>query len=251
MKPDSLPLRKPLRMPMFFIIDGNLKAKVLDALGRIANDLIKKEIVLGDIWDNEDKKDYLDLLDAEGVLPKATDSLTTNKNLKNLKPVTKPSPGKDDKPEKSTKPKVRKTLIRAEDGNGLVSQGHTKRAMDIWNELQFHLKFGDQDNAISVLFRVLLEFAVDNYIDRTKVSTIKNGDNLAKRFRKVLDHMLASGAIDGKYHEGLTKFQHTEHMLSANTMNKYVHHKSFFPSDIHLKSMWDTLCDYIVICLKE
>jgi len=39
-------------------------------------------------------------------------------------------------------------------------------------------------------------------------------------------------------------------MLSANTMNKYLHHKNFFPSDHHLKSMWDALSDYIVICLK-
>jgi len=224
--------------------------KVFNALSRIANDLITKSIVLGDIWSNQDKKRYLDRLETEGVLPTATDALTTNKKLKTLKPINKNSDKKTGRDEK-LKPKARKTLIRPEDGNGLVSQGHTKRAMDIWNELQFHLKFEEHNNAISVLFRVLLEFSIENYIDRIETPKIKDKDNLAQKFRKVLDHMLETGAIEKKYYEGLTKFQQTEHLISANTMNKYVHHKSFFPSDIHLKSMWDTLSHYIEICLSK
>lgn len=181
------------------------------------------------------------------MLPTATDSLTSNKNFKTLMPVTKAGGGKGGK---KTKPKVRKTLIRSEDGNGLAAQSHTNRAMDIWNELQFHLKFGNHDNAIAVLFRVLLEFAVENYIDRNKLMNVHPGDNLAKKFLKVLAHMLAANEIDKKYYEALKKFPNTEQLLSANTLNKYVHHKSFFPSDIHLKSMWDTLSIYVVICLK-
>lgn len=226
------------------------ESKVLDALGRIVDDLIKKEIVLDDIWSNQDKKVYLDLLETEDVLPTAIDSLTTNKNFKTLKSVGDGGGGKVGKGGKTAAPRVRKTLIRPEDGDGLVSQAHTKRAMDIWNELQFHLKFGNHDNAISVLFRVLLEFAVENYIDRKNLTNVHTSDNLAKKFLKVLYHMLAVGDIDKKYQESLKKFQQTEQLISANTMNKYVHHKNFFPSDIHLKSMWDTFSDYIVICLK-
>ena len=30
----------------------------------------------------------------------------------------------------------------------------------------------------------------------------------------------------------------------------YVHHKNFFPSDHHLRSMWDTLAGFVVTCLK-
>lgn len=111
------------------------ESKVLDALGRIASDLAKKIIVLDDIWSNQDKKEYLDLLETEGVLPTATDSLTTNKNFKTLKPVGKTG-GEGAGKSAKTAPKTRKTLIRPEDGNELVSQAHTKRAMDIWNELQ-------------------------------------------------------------------------------------------------------------------
>ena len=221
------------------------EAKVLNALSRIANDLIEKNIVLEDIWSNEGKKKYLDKLEKAGLLPTAKDSLTINKNFKTFKPVkSKKSAGP------SKKPIPRKTLIRSDIDYGVIAQVHTQRAMDIWNELQHHLKFGEHDNAIAVLFRVILEFAVENYITQKSVASVHSNDNLGKKFRKVLDHMFANKIVEYKYHESLKKFENTEPLLSANTMNKYVHHKNFFPSDHHLKSMWDTLSDFVVICLK-
>lgn len=41
---------------------------VLTALGRIADDLAERRIVLGDIWDVDGKREYLNELEAEGVL---------------------------------------------------------------------------------------------------------------------------------------------------------------------------------------
>ena len=225
------------------------EVKVMTALARIVEDMISKTIALDDIWSNKNKKEYIDLLETEGVLPDATDSLTTNKNFKSLKPM-KPKATKLPTPGLPTKPKARNTLIRSDIDYGVLPQVHTQRAVDVWNELLHRLKFGSHDNAIAVLFRVLLEFSVENYIDRQSISGVHNNDKLAKKFRKALDHMLTANVIDMKYHEGLKKFENTEPMLSANTMNKYVHHKNFFPSDHHLKSMWDTLSDFIVICLK-
>jgi len=223
--------------------------KVMAALSRIVKDLIDKKIVLEDIWSNKGKKEYLDLLETEDILPTAEDSLTKNKNFKTLKPIAKSTEGI--LPNNTfNKPKTRKTLIRLEDGDGLVSLSHTKRAIDIWNELKFHLKFGEHDNAIAVLFRVLLELAVGNYIDRQSVTTVNLGDKLAKKFMKALNHMHSADTIDKKYHDDLKKFENAEPILSANTLNGYVHHKNFYPSDHHLKSMWDTLSDFIVICLK-
>ena len=226
------------------------ETKVMHALQRIVNDLVSKEITLDDIWSNQDKKEYLDILETEGVLPTATDSLTIKKSLKTLKPVT-PKPSSSPPTSSPTpQPKKRKTLIRNDIDYGVLPQAHTQRAMDVWTELQHNLDFSKHSNAISVLFRVLLEFSVENYIAQNPVSNVHAGDKLAKKFSKVLDHMLGAGVIDKKYHEGLKKFEQTEAVLSANTMNKYVHHKNFFPSDHHLQSMWDTLSDFIVICLK-
>ncbi|MEG3618172.1 hypothetical protein V5T82_06880 [Magnetovibrio sp. PR-2] len=223
------------------------ETKVMTSLTRVVHDMISKEIVLDNIWDNKGKKEYLDLLETEDVLPQATDSLTTNKNFKNLKP-TKPKTPKS--PTSSPKPPKQTTLIPHDIDYGVYPQAHTQRAMDVWGELQHHLRFEEHDNAIAVLFRVLLEFAIDNYIDRKQLTNIHPNDKLANRFKKIADHMRGENLVDFKYWEGLKKFENTEPILSANTMNKYVHSKDFFPSDHHLKSMWKILSSFIVICLK-
>jgi len=224
--------------------------KSLAALVRVVDDLASGKLNLNHLLVNDEKRKYLNALEKEGVLPTAHDELENTIDFKTGKIIPTPDDKPSPTPPPGPKPKERKSLIRSEDGASLTSQAHTKRAMDIWGELQHHLEFGKHDNAIAVLFRVLLEFAVENYIARQSVSGVHNNDKLAMKFRKALDHMLAAKAIDKKYHEGLKKFENTEPMLSANTMNKYVHHKNFFPSDHHLKSMWDTLSDFIVICLK-
>ncbi|WP_299618013.1 hypothetical protein [Pelagibius sp.] len=222
--------------------------KVTAALARIANDLVLKRVVLEDIWNNKGKRAYLDKLEKDGVLPTAVDALPQNKDFKKTKPIPKP-PEKDTPAPSVPAPEARTTLIRNID-YGLVPQAHTQRATDIWKELQFRLKFGDHDNAIAVLFRVLLEFSVENYISRRKLTTVHVNDKLSKKFHKVLDDMLIANTLEKKYLNGLKKFEQTEPLVSANTLNAYVHHKDFFPSDHHLKSMWDTLSGFIVACIK-
>lgn len=141
-------------------------------------------------------------------------------------------------------------MIRQDIDYGLLPQVHTQRALDIWVELQHKLVFGKHDNAIAVLLRVLLEFSIENYIDRKSVPKALKGDKLALKFRKSLDHMLLDDLIDKPYHAILKKFQKNEVIFSTDTMHKYVHHQNFFPSDHHLKAMWDTLSEFIVIGLK-
>jgi len=231
--------------------------KVLETLSRVAQDLIGKVITLDDIWDNDAKKKYLNTLGKESVLPTDDEVLAEPINFKTMKPIKlaggggKPGPKPPSGPKPGPKPKQRKHLIRPEIDYGVLPQVHTQRAMDVWGELQHHLEFGKHDNAISVLFRVLLEFSIENYNERQSVPNIHAGDKLANKFRKALDHMLAQKVIDKKHHEALVKFEKTEAVLSTNTMHKYVHSSKFFPSDTHLKSMWDTLSGFIVICLAK
>ena len=229
---------------------------VMETLNRIAQDLIGKVITLDDIWDNDAKKKYLNTLGKETVLPTDDDVLATPVNFKTMKPIKvagggKPGPKPKPDGKLGPKPKQRKHLIRPEIDYGVLPQVHTQRAMDVWGELQHHLEFGKHDNAISVLFRVLLEFSIENYNERQSVPNINTGDKLANKFRKAADHMLAEKLIDKKYHGIVVKFEKTEAVLSTNTMHKYVHSANFFPSDTHLKSMWDTLSEFIVICLGK
>ena len=69
-------------------------------------------------------------------------------------------------------------------------------------------------------------------------------------FKKVLNDMLSAGLIDKKYQDSLKKFEHNEPLVSSSTFNAYVHSADFFPSDHHLKGMWDTLERFVVICMK-
>lgn len=220
--------------------------KVLDALTRIATDLIDKEVTLDDLWDNVSKRTYLDRLDRNGHLPTVADLL-----IEKVPPETdrKPKPpSKEPQQNKSIPMEKRRTLIRDID-HGLVLTQANRRALDIFDELQHRLRFEHHDNAIAVLFRVLLEISIDLYIGEHSVSGVHGNDKLALKFSKALDHMNATGLLDKKQRDSLKKFERSEALFSTNTMHSYVHSTDFFPSGHHLKTMWDNLEHFVVLAL--
>lgn len=214
----------------------------LSALARVAGDLASKRLVLGDIWDVDGKRKYLDELEREGVLPSVQHALSGRSNRTAVAKVQKARPAVARKPSKRT------TLIPKSD-YGLVWSGRLQRHRQIWDELQFHLLLTEHPNAISVLFRVLLELAVENYIVQAGV-TVSEGDKLAARLVKVGKHLSSAGKINNKQIGVLTKFQHSEQLVSADTLNRYVHSPNFAPSPEHLASMWDSLGETICLCLR-
>ena len=219
-------------------------AKSLNALARIATDLTNRDLVLGDIWDVDGKQHYLDKLAGEGVLPAASDSL---KKSDEAKPKPK-AEAERTKPTARATPTVRSTLIPQKDF-GFTWPGRLQRHHQIWEELQFHLDLRKNPNAISVLLRVLLELALENYIKEASVSVHEN-DKLATRLEKVGLHLQAAGKIDAKQLDVIKKFKQGDKLVSADTLNKYVHSPNFAPSPEHLMSMWDSLADVVVLCLK-
>jgi hypothetical protein len=102
---------------------------------------------------NEEKRKYLDKLERQGVLPTIADTLSEKVDFKtgdtsNTTPLSNKG--------RTEQKYVRHHLIRREDVLEISSTGTRHRASDIWNELKFELKFGPHNNAIAVLFRVLL-----------------------------------------------------------------------------------------------
>ncbi len=219
-------------------------AKSLNALARIATDLANRDLVLGDIWDMDGKQHYFDKLAGEGVLPVARDSLKKGDETKS-KPKTEVE---RTKPTAKTTPTVRSTLIPQKDF-GFIWPGRLQRHHQIWEELQFHLDLRKHANAVSVLLRVLLELALENYIKEARVSVHEN-DKLATRLEKAGLHLHAAGEIDAKQMDVIRKFKQGDKLVSADTLNKYVHSPNFAPSPEHLMSMWDSLADIVVLCLK-
>jgi hypothetical protein len=221
---------------------------VLAALQRIASDLASQVIVLGDIWDVDGKRHYLDKLDKEGVLPTAAHVLSKTKPTPPGKPGS-PSPAPPPKPSPAPKPSSRTTLI-PQTVFAISWPGRLQRHRAIWEELQFHLKLAEHPNAISVLLRVLFELSVENYISQINLNTVTDKDTLVRRAVKVAEDLHANGKIDKKYLDACKKLQQNEDIISMDTMNKWVHSPKFNPSPDHLKSVWDTLSEFIVLCLN-
>lgn len=212
----------------------------LTAMARVARDLANRDLVLGDIWDVDGKRSYLDGLEREGVLPRAENALSKPKGAP---ASTQPKP----RPTAKATPTFRSRLIPQKDF-GLTWPGRLQRHHQIWEELQFHLELARHPNAVSVLFRVLLELAVENYIAQAKL-VVQPGDKLAARLVKVGKDLEAKGKLDQKQVGVLSKFGQGDKLVSADTLNRYVHSPNFAPSPEHLASMWDSLADVIVLCL--
>ena len=219
---------------------------VLRALRRITEDLASGDITLNDVWDVDGKRAYLDGLETEGALPNAANALQSKeRHMPGTATVSAPAPAR-----RVQRPSKRTTLIP----NMLYSiawSGRLQRHHAIWEELQFHLNLSDHPNAISVLFRVLLELSIENYIQQTKLTTVNAGDKLARRVLRVAEDLHRSGKIDQKYFELLEKFPQKDALLSADTLNRYVHSPNFAPSSDHLTALWDWMADFIVHCLNS
>lgn len=216
--------------------------ETLRALQRVTSDLASRVITLDDVWDTESKLEYIDKLDGEGVLPGVSPKARVEAPEV---PSTTPAPARA----RPAKPPPWPHLMPNVD-YGVTWSSHLHRQREIWEELQFKLELGVHPNAISVLLRVLLELSVDNYIRRTNLSTIHESDKLSKKLSKVADDLFLNRKIDRKYVGSLNKLQQGDAIISVDTLNRYVHSPNFSVSPEHLKMIWATLADFIVLCLE-
>ncbi|MBA9030398.1 hypothetical protein [Rhizobium leguminosarum] len=222
---------------------------VLKALLRVAEDLTSKKVVLGDIWDVAGKRQYLDQLETEGALPTAQHipaakptSMPSTKKLSAVSPPPKPTP--------PPKPDLRTTLIPDYLPYAVTWSGEQQRLKAIWEELQFRLKLSEHPNAVAVMFRVLVELALDNYVSKTGLQTVHNNDSLSNRAGKVATDLFAKKKIDKKYYDECKRLQNGDQLFSVATMNRWVHSSTFNPSPQHLTSMWDSISDMVVLCIN-
>lgn len=222
------------------------EAETLAALRRVASDLAHRVITLDDIWDTESKLAYIDALEAEGVLPKVV-------HKPQSKPGAGPAPAPTPAPPRPNpappRPQVWPHLI-PNVHYGVTWPAHLQRHRAIWEELQYKLDLGETPNAVSVLLRVLLELAIDNYLKRRQPAGVQETEKLAVKAGKVAADLHAAGKIDKKYLGAITKLKQGEEIVSLDTLNRYVHSPNFSVSPDHLKMLWATLADFIVLCLE-
>jgi len=236
---------------------------VLPIFRRIAEDLANRTVVLGDLWDNEGKVAYLDRLETEGVLPLPPLPSPPAPGAQGPRPGTRPGagsgPGNGTSPGLGTPPSpplpppakpIKRSTLVPQVSHAVVWQAHVQRQRQIWDELQFKLKLDDHPNAISVLFRVLFELSIDNYITRTNLAGVHPNDSLKNKVKKVGADLEAKRRIDGKYAGVIRKLESADGIFSIDTMNRYVHSPDFAPSPSHLTALWDQVSQLVVICLN-
>jgi hypothetical protein len=216
----------------------------LQALQRVVTDLATRTITLEDIWDTESKLEYVDRLDREGVLPSVLHKSPHASNPAETSPPVSTLPARPS----PSKPPSWPHLIERLD-YGVTWTAHLQRHREIWEELQFKLKLDEHPNAISVLLRVLLELSIDNYAKRIPLTSVQDNDKLARKAVKVATDLQTNGKIDRKYFSAINKLQQGDELISVDTLNRYVHSPNFRVSPDHLKMLWGTLAEFIVLCL--
>lgn len=218
------------------------EAETLTALHRVANDLANRTVTLDNIWDTNSKVEYLDSLEAQGLLPKAKHvpkmvAQTISDASPSIREVAPP------------RPRVWPHLI-PNVSYEVTWQGHLHRHRAVWEELQFKLDMNETPNAVSVLLRVLFELSIDNYIKRRQLVDVSANDKLGVKVTRVADDLHADGKIDKKYLGVINKLKQNEEVVSLDTLNRYVHSPNFSVSPDHLKMLWETLSELIVLCLR-
>jgi hypothetical protein len=174
---------------------------VADTLHRITSDLANQVVTLGDLWNNEGKRAYLNRLQDEGVLPVENERLAEPVDaggaVRNLRRNQPPRPPQT-------------TFIPA-DAPRIQWVAAQQRVRAIWEELQ-SLTLREHPNATSALMRILVELSVESYIGEHDINV---PDNLSRKVGAVAAHLLNRQIIDQAYYDELERIRLNDQLVSV------------------------------------
>jgi hypothetical protein len=198
----------------------------------------RKPFAVKDIYDANDQKRFFNKLVANHPKPiRKTKRWTICANTS----VSETERGKQ-KTKKPNRPTSERKKLVPKNTNVLPPMG---RANDILHELR-KLEVENFRNAVSVLFRVFLEFSVEAYMTRRAVLGVTSADKLAKKLQAVAKHMEDNAVMSKKDLTSANKAANDPHsMFSTVQLNAYVHNQNFYPSSSELKTSWDNLEPFI------
>jgi len=139
-----------------------------------------------------------------------------------------------------------KNTLTTNDRDKLFPRGYKLKLPDgkvnnIFHEIR-KLNVEDYANAIAILFRVFIEFSVDNYLMKINVNFPPGKDTLLNKMREVINHMKTNNIMSEKQLKPINAaLADVNSLVSPNTLNAYVHNPSFNPEPNNLKRTWDNL----------
>lgn len=135
---------------------------------------------------------------------------------------------------------LRKALIPSK----FVVKIPTPRVNQIYMELR-ELKVEDYRNAVAVLFRLFLEFSVNNFISANHITVpakIPKHPTLTEKIKEVEKFMKTNNLMTHNELKPIRKAtSDTNNILHTENFNAFVHSKSVIPNHKELKDMWDTI----------
>lgn len=210
---------------------------VTDALHRITSDLANQIVTLGDLWNNEGKRAYLNRLQEEGVLPVENEQLP--------EPVDGGAAPRN--PRRNPPPRPPQTTFIPVDAPRIQWVAAQQRVRAIWEELQ-SLTLREHPNATSALMRILLELSVESYIDEHNINV---PDNLSRKVGAVASHLLNRQIIDQAYYDELERIRLSDQLISVASMQRYIHSPDFAPMESELRVYWTRLGRFLVAALSR
>jgi hypothetical protein len=142
----------------------------------------------------------------------------------------------------------RKRLIPPRNTNLIIPDlPENVKVGNVANELARKIDVREAPNAAAVLLRVLLELSVKRYIADHNLT---ENNTLASGIRSVAEHMGRSGKIRDEYKEEVIKTSDNQNLLSARTLQRYIHSFNFNPDRQTLCVIWDNLDLFVAKCWK-
>lgn len=210
---------------------------VTDALHRIASDLSNQIVTLGDLWNNEGKRSYLNRLQGEGVLPVEDERL----------PEPAAAGGAVRQPRRNPPPPRLAATFIPGDAPHIQWVAAQQRVRAMWEELQ-SVTLRDHPNATSALMRILMELAVESYIHEHGLNP---PDNLARKVGAVSTDLLNRQLIDRAYFDELERIRQNDQLISVASMQRYIHSPDFAPMETELRTYWTRLGRFLVAALNR
>lgn len=213
-------------------------AAVVETLHRVTSDLANQIVTLGDLWNNEGKRSYLDRLQDEGVLPLVNERLDAP-----LDPGGVPRNPRRNHP----RPRPPQTTFIPADAPHIQWLAAQQRVRAIWQELQ-SLSLREHSNAVSALMRILVELTVESYVAEHGLNP---PDNLSRKVGAVSAHLFQRQIIDQAYFDELERIRLNDQIISVASMQRYVHSPDFAPMEGELRTYWMRLGRFLVAALNR
>lgn len=212
---------------------------VTDALHRITSDLANQIVTLGDLWNNQGKRNYLNRLEAEGILP--------HENERLIAPADADRAPRNPRQQRQAIPRPPQATFIPVDAPHIQWIAAQQRVRSIWEELQ-SLSLRDQPNAVSALMRILVELSVESYIAEHGLQV---PDNLSRKVGAVSAHLFERQIIDRAYFDELERMRLNDQLISIASMQRYIHSPDFAPMENELRTYWIRLGRFLISTLNR